>query len=74
MPKIKSTATKDQAANKMKKSLSAVDKKKEKSGKADTSKVIKKNAPAAGGMKENMERKKRRYRPGTVALREIRHY
>ena len=39
--------------------------------KGSKSKAIKKSAPAAGGMKD---RKKLRWRPGTVALREVRKY
>ena len=35
--------------------------------------AIKKTAPAAGGMKATGE-KKRRYKPGTVTLREIKKY
>lgn len=35
---------------------------------------IKKTAPAKGGMKETAERKKPRYKPGTVTLREIKRY
>ena len=35
------------------------------------SKAIKKTAPAAGGMKD---RKKPRFKPGTVTLREIKRY
>ena len=38
------------------------------------SKAIKKTAPAAGGMKEKAEKKARRYKPGTVTLREIKKY
>jgi histone H3 len=33
-----------------------------------------KNAPAKGGVKAVKERKKHRWRPGTVAMREIRRY
>jgi histone H3 len=40
-------------------------------GKSSKSKTIKKAAPSEGGMKE---RKERRYKPGTVALREIKRY
>ena len=39
--------------------------------KSSKSKAVKKSAPAAGGMKE---RKKMRFRPGTVALREVKRY
>ena len=39
--------------------------------KSSKSKAVKKSAPAAGGMKD---RKKIRYRPGTVALREVKRY
>ena len=46
---------------------------KEKQNKANTkSKMIKKTAPAEGGMKEG--RKKPHMRPGTVVLREIKRY
>ena len=41
-------------------------------GKSPKSKAIKKNAPAEGGMKDKGA--KRRYKPGTVALREIKRY
>mmetsp|Transcript_27905 Transcript_27905/g.26941 ORF Transcript_27905/g.26941 Transcript_27905/m.26941 type:complete len:87 (+) Transcript_27905:31-291(+) len=37
------------------------------------SKMNKKSAPSSGGVKE-VERKKMRWRPGTVALREIKRY
>ena len=40
-------------------------------GKSMKSKGIKKTAPAEGGMKDKA---KRRYKPGTVALREIKRY
>ena len=40
-------------------------------GKSMKSKAIKKNAPAEGGMKE---KRKFHYKPGTVALREIKRY
>merc|ERR1712084_128909 len=39
--------------------------------KGTKSKAIKKSAPAAGGVKD---RKKMRFRPGTVALREVKKY
>ena len=39
--------------------------------KSSKSKAVKKSAPAAGGMKD---RKKMRWRPGTVALREVKKY
>ena len=39
--------------------------------KPSKSKAIKKSAPAAGGVKE---KKQRRYKPGTVALREVKMY
>ena len=41
-------------------------------GKSSKSKAIKKTAPAEGGVKK--ERAKPKYRPGTVALREIKRY
>ena len=70
MPKGKNTASKV-----------VKDKKKEKAKKVqskakiakDKKVVSKKTAPAKGGMKEG-ERKKPRFRPGTVALREIKRY
>ena len=40
-------------------------------GKSLKSKAIKKTAPAEGGMKDKA---KRHYKPGTVALREIKKY
>ena len=36
--------------------------------------MSKKTAPAKGGIKKEGEGKSRRFRPGTVALREIRRY
>ena len=68
MPKTKIAAEKNKAdktqiADKMTAKKSAMSK----------TKAIKKTAPAHGGMKEE-ERKKRRYKPGTVALREIKRY
>ena len=39
--------------------------------KSSKSKAVKKSAPAAGGMKD---KKQRRWRPGTVALREVKKY
>ena len=42
-------------------------------GKSSKSKAIKKNAPAEGGIKDKAAAK-RRYKPGTVALREIKRY
>ena len=71
MPKTKTAATK---ADTSKRELKKVSAKPTTSSKAKTSKTIKKNAPAQGGMKDNAEKAKRRYRPGTVALREIRRY
>ena len=73
MPKTKVAADKNKAAKtQMDKKVSAkkVDAKKPVMSKT---KVIKKTAPAQGGMKEE-ERKKRRFKPGTVALREIKRY
>ena len=74
MPKTKIAADKNKAAK------SNVDKKKmsakgadQKKGVASKSKVIKKSAPAQGGMKEE-QRAKRRHKPGTIALREIKKY
>ena len=58
MPKSKAAA-KAKAATKM-------------SAKVGGGKAIKKTAPAAGGMKT--EKRKIRYKPGTVTLREIKKY
>ena len=69
MPKGKNTAgtvVKDKKMEKAKKLQSKAKIAKEKS-------VSKKTAPAKGGVKEG-ERKKPRFRPGTVALREIKRY
>ena len=46
------------------------------SGKSNASKAIKKTGPAKGGAKtaEGEARKKNRFKPGTVALREIKRY
>ena len=41
---------------------------------AKAAQSIKKSAPAAGGLKDEKERIKRRNRPGTVALREVKAY
>ena len=76
MPKTKTTASKvDNKASKGKTShvkSSAVKKQPSKAGLAAASiKINKKTAPAAGGIKQD---KKRRFRPGTVALREIKKY
>ena len=83
MPKTKTAAEQDKAAKNMKK-LSAKPSKSgtaSKSTKNEKSKTIKKTAPAAGGMKgkpaeaaADSMKKARRYRPGTVALREIKRY
>jgi len=66
MPKTKLAAAANTAADKTAK-LPA---------KAKASKAIKKTGPAAGGVKnaEKKERKTARYKPGTVALREIKRY
>ena len=40
-------------------------------GKTNKTKMVKKTAPAEGGMKDKA---KRHYKPGTVALREIKRY
>jgi len=58
MPKGKQAA---KAVNKMNSKISA------------KNKAIKKSAPAQGGMKEG-EGKKRRFKAGTVALREVKKY
>ena len=81
MPKTKTAAEQDKANKNMKK-ISAKPAKggsASKSSKNVKSKTIKKTAPAAGGMKGKAaagsdEKKARRYRPGTVALREIKRY
>jgi len=59
MPKTK-TAAKAKTSKKMPSKIST------------KSKAIKKSAPASGGMKE--EGKKRRWKAGTVALREVKRY
>jgi len=82
MPKTKTAAEQDKAAKNMKKiSAKKTDAKASKSTKNEKSKTIKKSAPAAGGMKGGKstpkgedEKKMRRYKPGTVALREIKRY
>jgi len=81
MPKTKTAAEQDKAAKNMKKiSAKKTDPKASKSSKNEQSKTIKKSAPAAGGMKspkpakEEGEKRKIRYKPGTVALREIKRY
>jgi histone H3 len=69
MPKGKNTASKvvkDKKMDKVKKVQSKAKIAKDKT-------VSKKTAPAKGGMKDG-ERKKNRFRPGTVALREIKRY
>jgi len=71
MPKGKNTASKvvkDKKMDKVKKVQSKAKIAKDKT-------VSKKTAPAAGGMKVDGEKKKKnRFRPGTVALREIKRY
>jgi len=84
MPKTKTAAEQDKANKNMKKisAKKSSDAAASKSSKMDKSKPIKKSAPAAGGMKAKPakveiaagEMKKRRYKPGTVALREIKRY
>lgn len=78
MPKTKTAATKADTNKPVNKKMSAKpvapSKTKATDSKMKASKTIKKNAPAMGGMKDKTERKKMRYRPGTVALREIRRY
>jgi len=68
MPKAKNTAGK----------ISSKAKSTGKAGKASGSKSAKKTAPAKGGMKkasqQDAEKRKIRYKPGTVALREIKRY
>ena len=44
------------------------------SAKMDKSKTIKKTAPAEGGMKSEGEKRKIRFKAGTVALREVKRY
>jgi histone H3 len=58
---------------KTKTAAKSMDKDKKMSAKAKMSKTIKKTAPAEGGMK-NEEKRKIRYKPGTVVLREIKRY
>jgi len=65
MPKGKNTASKISSKSKVAKDKSAV------------KKISKKTAPAKGGIKKaasDADRKKIRFRPGTVALREIKRY
>ena len=71
MPKGKNTAGKVVKDKKMDKAKKVQSKAKIAKDKSKT--VSKKTAPAKGGMKEG-ERKKMRFRPGTVALREIKRY
>ena len=75
MPKQKNTATKvtDSKAN-SKGKTSALKKSSAKAAINPVSKKInKKTAPALGGMKDK-DAAKRRFKPGTVALREIKRY
>ena len=86
MPKGKNTASKvvkDKKAPKAVKKVQskakiAKDKASKKKSPSKVSKASKKTAPAKGGVKKMSqpagERKKPRFRPGTVALREIRKY
>jgi histone H3 len=77
MPKTKIAADKNMAAKKMasdKKKVSAKKDKTDAKPVMSKSKIIKKNAPAMGGMKEKTDKKSRRFKPGTVALREIKRY
>ena len=72
MPKQKNIATKVEASR-ASKGKAAIKPKSKMSASKLSSKAAapnKKTAPAAGGVKEKM----RRWRPGTVALREIRRY
>ena len=66
MPKNKNTAGKMSS------------KAKDRAGKSSGSKSNKKTAPAKGGMKkasqDNDDKRKIRFKPGTVALREIKRY
>ena len=69
MPKQKNTASKVSSASKTKSGMKA------KILDSVSKKINKKTAPAMGGMKEKSEKvKARRFRPGTVALREIKRY
>ena len=67
MPKTKVAAQANNATQKAAAKISAMSK---------ASKAIKKTGPAAGGVKnaEKPEGKKNRFKPGTVALREIKKY
>ena len=67
MPRIKTTAVNQKEAEKKK--FEAKTRPKLKSSTALTDPTKKKSAPAEGGMKQ-----RRRFRPGTVALREIKRY
>ena len=74
MPKQKNIATKVEASRASKGKAALKPKSKMSASKIDSkaAKAMgnKKTAPAAGGVKEKM----RRWRPGTVALREIKRY
>jgi histone H3 len=82
MPKQKNTASKVELAKNSKASKSKVVKGKSSkspskaaavSKNALSKKINKKTAPAMGGLKDKAEAK-RRFKPGTVALREIKRY
>ncbi len=55
-----------------KKNTDSLKKNSAKGSKASKSEIKKKTAPADGGVK--IDKQKRRFRPGTVALREIKRY
>ena len=50
------------------------DNKKKISAKMSKSKTIKKTAPAEGGMKKDGEKRKIKFKAGTVVLREVKRY
>ena len=58
----------------MPKGKTAAQRKSSKGKVSSKSKGTRKSAPAKGGVKAKGERKDRRFRPGTVALREIKKY
>lgn len=76
MPKGKNAASKGKLSSKSKLRKSSKSKSRSKSPKSKLAKkaASKKTAPARGGVKQGGDRKKIRFRPGTVALREIRRY
>ena len=73
MPKAKNTASKIDSAAKSKGKSGKASAIKSAGKNAQSKKINKKTAPAMGGLKEKAG-KLRKFRPGTVALREIKKY